>query len=296
MNLKLLDNSYIFINESITNARRAKRHAPYWAFGILHLIQGLELLLKHLLETEHPSLIYENVDNQRNTVTLKQALERLNSITSIDIGESELKIIRRASSLRNKIVHHEYELNSAYFRSVYLQLFEFTHHFHVKHLNSELHDNIHAKLWRTEAELLAAFKQDSVTYRGRVLPNDYPLEIVSGQRYNGLRVPKDNSYVYYKRHRLGHGPDSEYVNASYQCEDCAVEFGELHIPYCDLEQCPICCGQLLSCKCIKDFWIVSNEDAFEPRNIELERKVKEERNTHMQRIRASTISASGINK
>jgi len=151
------------MNESITNARRAKRVSSYWAFAILHFIQGLKLLLKHLLETEHSCLIYENIDNQLNTATLKQALERLNSITSIDISESEIRIIRRASSLRNKVVHHEYELNLEHFKSVYLQLFEFIHHFHTKHLDSELHDHINEKLWRTEAQLLAVFREESVT-------------------------------------------------------------------------------------------------------------------------------------
>lgn len=288
MNFKLLDNSYVFINESITNARRAKRIGSYWAFAILHLIQGLELLLKHLLEKEHSLLIYENIDNPRNTVTLTLALERLNSITSIEISESEQKIIRRASLLRNKIVHHEYELNTNYFRSVYLDLFEFTHYFHTKHLDGELHNHIIEKLWRTEAEFLAAFKEDSVTYRGKILPNDYPLEIVAGQRYNGLRVFKNDSYIYYKRHRLGQGPDSELMDPKYQCEDCAVEFGELHIPYCDLEQCPICCEQLLSCNCEKEFWIVSNEKAFEPRQVELEREAKEKREAYDRRILATS--------
>ena len=87
MKLKLLDNSYIFINESITNARKSKRAPQYWTFAILHLIQGLELLMKHILEMEHSILIYENIDRPRNTVTLSQALERLQTIASIDIDE-----------------------------------------------------------------------------------------------------------------------------------------------------------------------------------------------------------------
>lgn len=37
------------------------------------------------------------------------------------------------------------------------------------------------------------------------------------------------------------------------CHDCGCKEGELHnfFPNCDMERCPICNGQLLSCNCDK---------------------------------------------
>ena len=34
-----------------------------------------------------------------------------------------------------------------------------------------------------------------------------------------------------------------------QCGDCGCYEGELHGPWCDMERCPFCGGQLLSCGC-----------------------------------------------
>lgn len=149
----LLENAFVFINEAIRNARRAKQESRYWSFAILHLIQGLELLMKHVLQLQHPILIFENIDNPKNTVSLTLWIDRLKGIANIQIDEKE----ERASNQRNKIVHHEYALNPDYYRSVFVELFELVHYFHAKQLAGELHDRIDPKLWRTEAQLLAQF-------------------------------------------------------------------------------------------------------------------------------------------
>lgn len=56
----------------------------------------------------------------------------------------------------------------------------------------------------------------------------------------------------YRRYKAGYSPrDRRYQKEegdpkAYLCE-CGAQFGKYHELGCDLEQCPICKGQLLSC-------------------------------------------------
>jgi len=36
------------------------------------------------------------------------------------------------------------------------------------------------------------------------------------------------------------------------CPDCAVKRGQLHVPGCDVEQCPACGEQAISCACLEE--------------------------------------------
>lgn len=52
-----------------------------------------------------------------------------------------------------------------------------------------------------------------------------------------LAIPYSNPYF------------SPFDDLDHRCHDCGVALGRIHHPGCDLEECPRCHGQLLSCEC-----------------------------------------------
>jgi hypothetical protein len=53
---------------------------------------------------------------------------------------------------------------------------------------------------------------------------------------------------------INHRRDSHYYDVNERCHDCGIvnKVGNFHHFGCDIERCPICGGQLISCGCLEN--------------------------------------------
>lgn len=63
-----------------------------------------------------------------------------------------------------------------------------------------------------------------------------------------LYLMDDTTGTKYELIKVGDPEDFMYGSPKYStCGDCGAKVGDYHKVYCDIQRCPICKGQLLSC-------------------------------------------------
>jgi hypothetical protein len=83
-----------------------------------------------------------------------------------------------------------------------------------------------------------------ILYRGVSMIEGWPEKIMAAQeivsfKSDGRDIP-----------RIRYGSEKTDWNAGkIPCHDCRVLAGEFHVPSCDVEECPVCGEQLISCDC-----------------------------------------------
>lgn len=245
--MALLENAHDFLNESLRCSALADEEPREWKFAVLHVVQAIELLLKARLEAEHPVLVFEDVDRRRRAVSMTQAVDRIVNVAGIRLSSREQRSIRKARGWRDAIVHHSFEMSAYEVESVYVQLFEFLVRFHDEHTAfGTLHSYVRPELWWREAELFEFFKREFVVYDGRTMIRHWPSEIVAAQELKAIELYASE----YARIAYGDEPGYDHALIREECHDCGVKIGELHVPNCDVENCPRCFGQIITCGCL----------------------------------------------
>jgi hypothetical protein len=82
---------------------------------------------------------------------------------------------------------------------------------------------------------------------------DCDQEMLNASGCSVLTVNVNNEDI----RRLAYGNDQRAPDLAHdkrRCHDCNVTWGHLHHPGCDMEECPHCGGQLISCSCIVQHW------------------------------------------
>lgn len=125
LKLSLTENAHDFIEEAIKHANAKDSHD--WKYALLHLGSALEVIMKAILEKEHWSLIFEDVDKASRedlksgnfkSVNWEKLIERIVKIIGKHISARDKIDLERIREIRNKIIHYSVEINIEILKSV----------------------------------------------------------------------------------------------------------------------------------------------------------------------------------
>lgn len=149
LKLNLRENAIDFLEDALSNAVVAEEFPRRWKFAVLSVVQAIELSLKQLLSKVHWLFVYTNVDKPDKTVTLDQAVTRLQHVVDLTLTKEETQALKLAKETRHKIVHHEVDENIEELKLAFAKLLAFLSEFYDSHFDTPLHDEIEEELWRS---------------------------------------------------------------------------------------------------------------------------------------------------
>jgi hypothetical protein len=86
-----------------------------------------------------------------------------------------------------------------------------------------------------------------ILFRGMGVLPTWPAELERAQRQTTVSIEGREIA------RIRYGDEGkDWGSARHPCHDCAAIRGEFHVPGCDMERCPACRGQAISCGCPHD--------------------------------------------
>lgn len=278
ISLNLLDNSYDYLQESYSNYLIADENGAHdekwssyenklkWKIAYVTLLQSFELLIKEVLRNITPILIYEDIDKpisiKSKTVSGTKGLDRLWNCNEGLISRDNINFIKSCIEKRNNFIHYDVEIDSAEIKPNYCKIFEIyvkLHRDSLLYMNQEFDKMLKERCYGYEKILL--FANNYIVFRNEEMRIEWKnkfLKEIAINKYNDTCIDK-NGKIY---KRISYGSENFYNSDEWQeyCPDCTAAIGEFHYEECDIEVCPKCGGQSLSCNCELEIVVTKTDD------------------------------------
>ena len=96
----------------------------------------------------------------------------------------------------------------------------------------------------------AAWNGDFVEYNGTPVASFWPKQIERAQHQPAYLVTTIMDRIRYGAEKRM--PPATRRRLRHPCGDCAALPGQFHVPSCDMEECPACGHQAISCNCVHE--------------------------------------------
>lgn len=109
--MNLYENGIDFIERSLESYIQAKENTDEYKYAIMFLGIGVELILKSILESEHPLFVLDSLDgDNKKTISSAKIIDRLKLVhekKGRSIKEADVKNLESIRIIRNNILHRE---------------------------------------------------------------------------------------------------------------------------------------------------------------------------------------------
>ena len=184
MELDLFDNAMTSIIHGLEHFATGKSNSTGYKFAILHISQGVELILKERLAREHWVLIYDKVEKptKSRTIDFETAVERLQAICGVGL-DKYIVSLRRLKDVRNDIEHYKVNLSGEEAAVLIGSNIPFLFEFLRDELDTTLQDHVDEGTWLELLDIEQVFAQainkakneKALLCAGQEKDEEYPL-------------------------------------------------------------------------------------------------------------------------
>lgn len=216
---------YIDGNVDLSKSKEARN----FKYAILHIFQGIELILKEKLYCINRILIYSNIDTEINdssyTVSFGKLGIRLQNAGTI-FPIKWLNTLKEIQKVRNIIQHKEFSLDLGRIKTIIGESIEFLINFMRKELNIELKDNLESEKYELLIEMIGFYEERLKMAKEKVQEHFKGLSPKEAMMIEVLHCPECNHQTVVVAR---HGQDSSICYFCkenieiYTCDRCGVK-------------------------------------------------------------------------
>ncbi len=223
--------------------------------AFIALVQAVELLLKESLTMINQNLIFTDIDSlkeDRLTIGFHQAVNRVNAMNNGFFEDEENTFLNQCARIRNQSIHNRIDITSEELHIKFCKLFCLYKKYYEQLLHTKLSLN---KGYENHARNIESFDNNWTFYRGafvrKIHLEIYKKEIRENENFQYYITSEGEKFtrIRYGDDRFYHHYDEDLLLPT--CHDCDAKPGEYHITGCDMEVCPKCKTQQISCGCME---------------------------------------------